>query len=198
MKYNNKIQSIPSNIIAGMFGFKPREYFEAEAGRDRGAQGPVLSDGRVARRRRPRPRSSLSIDLRGSRCTNRSPRTSARPFVLIFGFVVLLFLVGAAFNFLLSGGVVGIVIVAVIVIVVVGRVVLQQRQGRARDLARASRPIRAAVRAPLQPRRGLVHRERAAEAAPLHHRRSRAERVLDRPQPEARGGRRHHRACSRR
>ncbi len=32
MKYDNKIQSIPSNLIAGMFGFKPREYFQAEQG----------------------------------------------------------------------------------------------------------------------------------------------------------------------
>ena len=32
MKYDNKIQSIPSNIIAGMFNFKPREYFQAEQG----------------------------------------------------------------------------------------------------------------------------------------------------------------------
>jgi heat shock protein HtpX len=40
-----------------------------------------------------------------------------KTFVLIFGFVVLLALVGAAFNFLLNGGTVGIVIVAVIVIV---------------------------------------------------------------------------------
>lgn len=40
-----------------------------------------------------------------------------KTFVLIFGFVILLGLVGAAFNFLLHGGAVGIVIVAVIVIV---------------------------------------------------------------------------------
>ena len=32
MKYDNKIQSIPSNIIAGMFGFKSREYFKADEG----------------------------------------------------------------------------------------------------------------------------------------------------------------------
>lgn len=32
MKYDNKIQSIPSNVIAGMFGFKSREYFQAEQG----------------------------------------------------------------------------------------------------------------------------------------------------------------------
>jgi LemA protein len=32
MKYDNKIESIPSNIIAGMFGFKGREYFKAEEG----------------------------------------------------------------------------------------------------------------------------------------------------------------------
>ena len=32
MKYDNKIESIPTNIIAGMFGFKGREYFKAEEG----------------------------------------------------------------------------------------------------------------------------------------------------------------------
>jgi LemA protein len=32
MKYDNKIETIPSNIIAGMFGFKGREYFKAEEG----------------------------------------------------------------------------------------------------------------------------------------------------------------------
>ena len=31
-KYDNKIETIPSNIIAGMFGFKGREYFKAEEG----------------------------------------------------------------------------------------------------------------------------------------------------------------------
>jgi LemA protein len=30
--YNNKIQSVPSNIIAGMFNFNEREYFEVEQG----------------------------------------------------------------------------------------------------------------------------------------------------------------------
>jgi LemA protein len=28
LKYNNKIQTIPSNIIAGMFNFAAREFFE--------------------------------------------------------------------------------------------------------------------------------------------------------------------------
>ena len=32
LKYDNKIETIPSNIIAGMFGFKGREYFKAEEG----------------------------------------------------------------------------------------------------------------------------------------------------------------------
>jgi LemA protein len=32
VSYNARIQSIPSNIIAGMFNFTPREYFEAEQG----------------------------------------------------------------------------------------------------------------------------------------------------------------------
>ena len=31
-KYDNKIETIPSNIVAGMFGFKGREYFKAEEG----------------------------------------------------------------------------------------------------------------------------------------------------------------------
>jgi LemA protein len=31
LKYNNKIQSIPSNLIAGMFNFSEREYFEVDA-----------------------------------------------------------------------------------------------------------------------------------------------------------------------
>jgi LemA protein len=30
LKYNNKIQTIPSNMIAGMFNFNEREYFETE------------------------------------------------------------------------------------------------------------------------------------------------------------------------
>jgi LemA protein len=30
-KYNNKIQSIPSNVIANMFNFRQREYFEVES-----------------------------------------------------------------------------------------------------------------------------------------------------------------------
>jgi len=32
LKYNNKIQTIPSNVIAGMFNFQEREYFEGEEG----------------------------------------------------------------------------------------------------------------------------------------------------------------------
>jgi LemA protein len=37
LNYNNKIQSLPSNILAGMFNFEKREYFEAEPE----ATGPV-------------------------------------------------------------------------------------------------------------------------------------------------------------
>ncbi len=32
LKFDNKRQMFPSNIIAGMFGFKERDYFEVEAG----------------------------------------------------------------------------------------------------------------------------------------------------------------------
>ena len=177
MKYDNKIQSIPSNIIAGMFGFKSREYFQAEAGCDRGAQGPVLSALPAAgRERRPAPPTSIPrFSLYEQIAANKR-----KTFFLIFGFVApARSLVGAAFDLLLArrrdrdrdrrGDRDR----------VVGRVVLQQRQGRARDLAReAGRP--AAVRPALQPRRGAVHRERAAEAAPVHHRRPGA-RTRSRP-----------------
>ena len=30
LEYNNQVQSFPSNLIAGQFGFKPYEYFEAK------------------------------------------------------------------------------------------------------------------------------------------------------------------------
>jgi LemA protein len=32
MRFNTKIQTMPSNIIAGMFNFKEREYYDAEEG----------------------------------------------------------------------------------------------------------------------------------------------------------------------
>ena len=38
--YNTKIQTVPSNLIAGPFGFKEREYFEA----DDDSRGPVRVD----------------------------------------------------------------------------------------------------------------------------------------------------------
>ena len=37
LKYNNKIQTVPSNMIAGMFNFAQREYFEG----DEESRGPV-------------------------------------------------------------------------------------------------------------------------------------------------------------
>ncbi len=38
MKFNMRQQVFPSNIIAGMFGFKPRDYFQNE---EEAARGPV-------------------------------------------------------------------------------------------------------------------------------------------------------------
>ena len=35
LKYDNKLESFPSNLIAGMFSFKPREYFETQDPADR-------------------------------------------------------------------------------------------------------------------------------------------------------------------
>lgn len=31
LSYNTSIQTVPSNLLAGTFGFKPKEYFEADA-----------------------------------------------------------------------------------------------------------------------------------------------------------------------
>ena len=56
LKYNNKIQSIPSNVIAGMFSFTEREYFEVESAAREVPQRSVLD------RQHP--------------CTNRSHPTS--------------------------------------------------------------------------------------------------------------------------
>jgi LemA protein len=35
LKYDNKLETFPSNTIAGMFSFKPREYFEVQDAADR-------------------------------------------------------------------------------------------------------------------------------------------------------------------
>ncbi|HEY5011681.1 MAG TPA: LemA family protein [Acidimicrobiia bacterium] len=35
LKYDNKIETFPSNTIAGMFNFKPREYFQTDDATDR-------------------------------------------------------------------------------------------------------------------------------------------------------------------
>ena len=35
LKYDNKLETFPSNTIAGMFGFKPREYFKTDDPTDR-------------------------------------------------------------------------------------------------------------------------------------------------------------------
>ena len=127
MKYNTKIQTIPSNLIAGMFGFKPREYFQAEQGATEVPKVAVLNRllHRACDRRSP-PTEVLVVR------TDR--REQAQDVRAHRGFVVLLSSSASRVNFLLKAASIGVVIVAIIVIVVVGRVVLQQRQGRARDL----------------------------------------------------------------
>jgi LemA protein len=41
LTYNNACQQVPSNLVAGAFGFKPREYFEIEPGE--AAREPVAA-----------------------------------------------------------------------------------------------------------------------------------------------------------
>ena len=38
MRYNNKCEMVPSNLVASMFGFKRAEYFEVEA---EGERAPI-------------------------------------------------------------------------------------------------------------------------------------------------------------
>jgi len=35
MRYNNKCEMVPSNLVAGMFGFQRAEFFEVEAEAER-------------------------------------------------------------------------------------------------------------------------------------------------------------------
>ena len=94
--------------------------------------------------------------------------------LLIFVFVLLLSLVGARGQLLPAAAAsIGIVIVAVIVIVSSFVSYFNSDKVALRDRARGAGRS-AAVRALPQPRRGPLHRERAAEAAALHRRRSRA------------------------
>jgi LemA protein len=30
LSYNNSVQTVPTNIVANLFGFDPRQYFEVE------------------------------------------------------------------------------------------------------------------------------------------------------------------------
>jgi LemA protein len=35
MSFNNKVQSVPTNIVAGMFNFKTAEFFQVESAEER-------------------------------------------------------------------------------------------------------------------------------------------------------------------
>ncbi len=62
LTYNNKIQTVPSNLVAGLFNFTARQYFEAPESRSRGAQGrPAVT------RRRSRRRARGARDADGRR-----------------------------------------------------------------------------------------------------------------------------------
>ncbi len=73
MTYNTDTQKFPSNILAGMFGFKEREYFEIENGR--------RSRSRCSSKHPPpnrvRPDSVKQIPERGSHCRVRGARSRA-------------------------------------------------------------------------------------------------------------------------
>jgi LemA protein len=58
LTYNNSIQTVPSNIVAGAFGFKPREFFEV---------------GNEAEREAPQ------VSFRGTESTTEPPAVDAAP-----------------------------------------------------------------------------------------------------------------------
>lgn len=43
LKYNTKIETVPSNIITGMFHFEQEQYFQADEGIPPGAAGAFLT-----------------------------------------------------------------------------------------------------------------------------------------------------------
>ena len=201
-KYNTKIQSVPSNVVANQFSFAEREYFEV----DDAARGNVEvdfdrgSDRRSQRRRRrasagPHP-AALSDPPRTltPACTTRSLRTSAAPLLLIARLrrpraggrrsrstsssaAARLHALRAR-----PRGRDG------------GRVVLEVGRHRAAREP-GSTSVRRGVRPAAQHRRGPLHRRRAAQAPPLHRRRPVAERLRHRARPEARRRGGHHRAA---
>ena len=123
-------------------------------------------------------------------------RNKRRTFLILFGFVGLITLVAVALVLLFGGGWVGVVIAFVIAAALAFFSYFNSDKiALAASRAQAGRRDRVP---PLpQPRRRSVHRRRAAEAAALRGRRPRAQRVRDRPQPEARGARGHHRPARR-
>ena len=169
LKYNNKIAVDPRRTSSpGMFNFDEREYFEVEDAADATFRASS---------------SELALDflIGPHRVRTDRRRTSARRALLIIGFALLVGLVGRRRSTTSwASALVGFVIVAVVVIAIVVHLVLQQRQGRAGDESRRSPPTSAPYARYHNLVGGTVHRERAAEAAPLHHRRRRAERVRDR------------------
>ncbi len=214
LRYNTKIQTFPAVVIAGMFRFTAREYFEAEPESRENVQvsfnDPPVGRRRPRSRRPPRPPpvapdrrrwpgsgdATAAPDRGRSRCTTRSRPNKRRS-------------VAADRRLRASSS------------SLVGRRVqhpARLRAGRAGHRRRRRRrrwrsaatgsPTRSpcamsrrpaglgrGVPPPPQPRRGAVHRRRAAQAPPLRHRGRRPQRLRHRPQPQARRRRRHHRAA---
>ena len=83
LTYDNALETVPTSIIAGIFNFRPREYFQTDEARPRRAPGVVrqkhaAAGGAVTPSRvlSTRSLSSSSSPLRGSRARRRA---AARP-----------------------------------------------------------------------------------------------------------------------
>ena len=111
-------------------------------------------------------------------------RNKRRTFVILFGFVGLVALVGVAFDILFGGGVVGL---AIIVLLAAGLALFSYYNSDKVALAasRAKPADETEYRRYHNLVEGLVIAAGLPEAAPLRGRRSRAERVRNRSEPEA-------------
>ena len=193
LNYNNKLQAFPTVIFANMHEVHQARVLRGRRGRPRGAQDRVLTAPVASARTPPRCQLSRRCAVTLSVVMFDLIRANKRRSVaLVAGFVVLLVLVGAAVGVLVGYGLAG----TIIALVISGGVAFASYwKADAIALGRQPRQARrpAAVPAAAQPRRGAVHRQRAAQAAGLHRRRPGAERVRHRSQPAPRGDRRHHR-----
>ena len=177
--YNNRIQSFPGNLIAGIVQLHAPRVLRGRPRGDGPGQGPVLG-----------PAASVGHchgDVRADRAEQAPHLRDARR-----AFVLLIALVAVALGFLFQAGVV-IVPIAILIAIALAWASYFYSDKVALAASRAKPADGPEYRRYHNLVEGLMHRRGPAEAAPLRGRRPGAERVRHRSQPEARRARGHHR-----